>query len=192
MRDRMVGVILVGMLLLLVANVATAAEPATRAATTMNQPSPTTQPVAQARPAARDPLNNLPSYGQMLRRTAWTLFAIVAGLILIAKFLPKWLNQGRLMPRGGKLIEVVESHRLEPRKAIHLIRVAGQYFLVGSAGDRLETLAGGPLDQERVAAALRPGAAAAAAAAKKAPAGEEETAATRRAFEEVLRGKREE
>jgi flagellar biogenesis protein FliO len=162
-----------------------AAEPTTRPTTTAT----TTQPaVAQARPApARDPLSNLPSYGDMLRRTAWTLFAIVAGLVLVAKFLPRWLNASRLMPRAGrgKLIEVIESHRLEPRKAIHLIRVAGQYFLISSSGDRVETLAGGPLDQERIAAALEPERKPAVASAEDAAG----RAAARRTFQEVLRGK---
>jgi flagellar biogenesis protein FliO len=166
---------LIGLMLLVTHRVvaATATQPATTTSTVSSQPRPALTP-------ARDPLKDLPSYGQLLRRTAWTLLAIIAGLILAAKLLPRWLlNKANLVPRGGgKMIEVVESHRLEPRKAIYLIRVAGQYFLVASTGDRLETLAGGPLDQQKIADALRPG-------AKP----RDEPAAPDRSFLEVLRGK---
>jgi flagellar biogenesis protein FliO len=110
---------------------------------------------AQTTRPARDPLSGLPSYGEMLRRTFYALLAIIGGLVLAAKILPRWLNKGRVLPKS-KLIEVVEFHRLEPRKGIYLLRVAGQYFLVASTDNRLETLSGGPLDQEKLDAALRP------------------------------------
>ena len=91
----------------------------------------------------------------MLRKTAYTLFGIIAALLLTAKLLPRWLGRNRLLTKG-KLIEVVEFQRLEPRKGIYLIRVAGQYLLVGSSNDGLQTLAGGPLEQEKIAAMLTP------------------------------------
>jgi flagellar biogenesis protein FliO len=172
---------------------------ATQAAATqqaVSPPPPATQPRLGATAAAghHDPLDDLPSYGQMLRRTAYTLFAIIAALLIVAKLLPRWLGKMPLTPRG-KAIEVVEFHRLEPRKGIYLIRVAGQYFLVGSTGDRLETLAGGPLDQEKIAAALGAGAGATKSknAGAMAPGNVEvETAGeeAKRSFVEVLRGKR--
>jgi flagellar biogenesis protein FliO len=169
------------LLLLLVAHQIPAAS-ATQPATTTTS-STSTAPPRPALTPARGPFKDLPSYGQLLRRTAWTLLAIIAGLILAAKLLPRWLlNKAGVVPRGGagNMIEVVESHRLEPRKAIYLIRVAGQYFLVASTGDRLETLAGGPLDQQKIAEALRP----AGAAGKP-----KEEPAPSRTFLEVLRGK---
>jgi flagellar biogenesis protein FliO len=166
------------LLLLLVAHQIPAA-PSTQPATTTTS-SISSPPPRPAITPARDPFKDLPSYGQLLRRTAWTLLAIIAGLIIAARLLPRWLlnKAGNLGPRsGGRMIEVVESHRLEPRKAIYLIRVAGQYFLVASTGDRLETLAGGPLDQQKIAEALRP---AGAKAREPDPS---------RSFVEVLRGK---
>src|SRR6185437_5990244 len=79
--------------------------------------------------------------------------------ILAAKFLPRLLGRGAFAPRG-RLIQVVERHALEPRKTVYLIKVADQYFLIGSTGERLETLAGGTLDQqalrERLAEMERP------------------------------------
>jgi flagellar biogenesis protein FliO len=155
-----VAIALASLLLLLVPHQLPAAN-ATQPAT------PTTSSISSApqRPAitpVRDPFKDLPSYGQLLRRTAWTLLAIIAGLIVAAKLLPRWLvnKAGSFGSRSsGRMIEVVESHRLEPRKSIYLIRVAGQYFLVASTGDRLETLAGGPLDQQKIAETLRPAAA---------------------------------
>jgi flagellar biogenesis protein FliO len=51
-------------------------------------------------------------------------------------------------------MQVVETYRLEPRKTLYLIKLADQYLLIGSTADRLETLAGAPLDQEKIAAIL--------------------------------------
>ena len=110
---------------------------------------------AQSTRPARDPLSGLPSYGEMLRRTFYALLAIIGCLVLAAKILPRWLNKARILPKS-KLIEVVEFHRLEPRKGVYLLRVAGQYYLVASTDNRLETLAGAPLDQQKLDELLRP------------------------------------
>jgi flagellar biogenesis protein FliO len=106
---------------------------------------------ATTRPGAggHDPFADLPSYGEMVRHTAYTLVAIIVVFAFAAKYLPRWLGRTRFMPRG-KLIQVIERHALEPRKTVYLLKVADQYFLVGSTGDRIETLAGGPLDQETI------------------------------------------
>jgi flagellar biogenesis protein FliO len=97
----------------------------------------------------------------------------------VAKFLPLFLGKPRLAGAGGKMIDVVESYRLEPRKSIYLVRVGGQYFLLGSTGDRLDTLAGTPLDGEKIAAALR------GTAGQPPP-----EAKPSRSFAELLKGKR--
>jgi flagellar biogenesis protein FliO len=161
------------------------------AATQQIAAAPATQPRAVVTTTTRDPLTDLPSYGQMLRRTAYTLFFIIAALLIAAKVLPRWLGKMPLTPRG-RMIEVVEFHRLEPRKGIYLIRVVGQYYLVGSTGDRLETLAGGPLDQEKIAAALGTGPATAATRPRSAalPTSDAPSGEAKRSFVEVLRGKR--
>jgi flagellar biogenesis protein FliO len=110
----------------------------------------TTAPAS--RPTARDPFAGMPSYGEALRRMVVSLLAIVAGLLIVAKVLPRIM--GRRMPSmRGKVITVLEAHRLEPRKSIYLIRVADECYLVGSSGDRLETLAG-PIDEKKIAGAM--------------------------------------
>jgi flagellar biogenesis protein FliO len=110
----------------------------------------TTQPVL----TSHDPFADLPSYGDMIRRTAYTLLAIIIAFILAAKFIPRLFGRGAFAPRG-RMIQVVERHALEPRKTVYLIKVADQYFLIGATGDRLETLAGGALDQETVRQRLK-------------------------------------
>jgi flagellar biogenesis protein FliO len=104
-------------------------------------------------PAER-PFTDFPSYGKMLWNTLVTLFAIIAGLIVAAKFASRWLVKHPDLGRG-KLIEVVEYRRLEPRRGIYLIKIAGQYLVVGSSEQGLRTLAGSELDQHTLAAALR-------------------------------------
>ncbi len=108
---------------------------------------PSTQPATQPALTSHDPFADLPSYGDMIRRTAYTLLAILVAFILAAKFIPRLFGRSGFAPRG-RMIQVVERHTLEPRKTVYLIKVADQYFLIGSTGDRLETLAGGTLDQE--------------------------------------------
>ena len=122
----------------------------------------------------------------MVRRTAYTLFGIVAGVIILAKFLQRWTGVARRPLTRNRLIEVIEYHRLEPRKGIYLVRVAGNYFLIGSTHDRLETLSGGALDADTLAAALAP--------QVKGPTSSAKPAAVppARTFLEVLRGKRNE
>jgi flagellar biogenesis protein FliO len=105
--------------------------------------SPSTQPAV----TSHDPFADLPSYGDMIRRTAYTLLAIIIAFILAAKFLPKLLGRTSLTPRG-RLIQIIDRHPLEPRKTIYLIKVADQYFLIASTPDRIETLSGSPLDQD--------------------------------------------
>jgi flagellar biogenesis protein FliO len=142
---------------------------------------------AQTSRPAHDPLSGLPSYGEMLRRTFYALLAIIGCLVLAAKILPRWLNKGRVFPKS-KLIEVVEFHRLEPRKGVYLLRVAGQYYLVASTDNRLETLAGAPLDQQKLDDALRPEGSADPSSPALKP---EATTKPNLPFIEVLRGKRE-
>jgi len=156
---------------------------ATRPSTT----APATKPASTSARAARDPLSDLPTYGAAIRRAFYVLLAIVGGLLLISKVLPKFLGVARAhRPRNTKLLGVVESHRIEPRKSLYLVRVGEQFFLVGSTGDRLELLSGGAIDHERLAAAIKAGETPVSTntenAAPPPPA--------RRSFGDVLRGKK--
>lgn len=110
--------------------------------------------VGGAAPATEpDPFANLPSYAAAIWRMVLSLLAIIAGLLVAAKLLSRWLK-GHPRLRSGSLIEVVELHRLEPRKSIYLVRLAGQYILLGSSEAGLQTLAGGPIDQEMIASVV--------------------------------------
>lgn len=104
--------------------------------------------------AEKDALSDLPSYSQAIWRMVVSLLAIIVALLVAAKSLSWWLAR-RPGRQTGRLIEVVEQQRLEPRKSVYLLRVAGQYLLVGSSEGHLQTLAGGELDQQKIAAALR-------------------------------------
>lgn len=136
---------------------------------------------ATSRPA-RDPLADLPTYGDSLKRMFWSLLAIIAGLIFVGRVLPRLLGRPRFGPRG-KMITVIESHRLEPNKSVYLVRVADQFFLLGATGDRLEVLSGAPLDPEKTATAIE--------AAERAPASAAAPPAPPiKSFADLLRGKR--
>jgi flagellar biogenesis protein FliO len=73
----------------------------------------------------------------------WQMLAAVAvivvlgglALLVVRKLLP------RIAPRGGKRMAVVETIYLEPRKALHLVRVGGQKFLLAASREGLSVLA---------------------------------------------------
>ncbi|HEY7115708.1 MAG TPA: flagellar biosynthetic protein FliO [Tepidisphaeraceae bacterium] len=144
---------------------------------------------AATRSTVRDPLSDLPSYGESLKRMVISLLVIIAGLLIAARFLPRILlgraggRKSAAAGASGQMIDVIETCRIEPRKTIYLVRVGEQYYLLASTGDRLETLAGGPLDSAKLSTSLR----AAAAIAEQ-----ESAAPTRpaRSFADLLKGKR--
>ena len=108
---------------------------------------PATEPATQPALTSHDPFADLPSYGDMIRRTAYTLLGIIVAFLLAAKFLPRLFSRGSFTPRG-RMIQVIERHALEPRKTVYLIKVADQYFLIGSTPEGLTTLSGATLDQD--------------------------------------------
>ena len=62
--------------------------------------------------------------------------ALGAGVIYISKkFLPKITN----LP--GKQIRIIETVHLGPRKAVHLIEIGNQRFLIGSTSEGITKLA---------------------------------------------------
>jgi flagellar biogenesis protein FliO len=107
-----------------------------------------TEPAA-TQPAftTHDPFADLPSYGDMIRRTLYTLLGILIAFILAAKYLPRLFGRAPFTPRG-RLIQVIERHPLEARKTVYLLKVADQYFLIASTPEGVSTLAGGSLDQD--------------------------------------------
>jgi flagellar biogenesis protein FliO len=59
----------------------------------------------------------------------------VAGIYVSKRFLPKITN----LP--GKEIRIAETVHLGPRKAVHLLEVAGRRFLIGSTNENITRLA---------------------------------------------------
>ena len=66
------------------------------------------------------------------------LFVVVLGVAVIyisKKFLPRIAN----LP--GKKIQVIETVHLGPRKAVHLLKIGHQRFLIGSTSESITKLA---------------------------------------------------
>ena len=78
---------------------------------------------------------------ELVRVGLW-LGVLLIGLFLLVKFLPRWL---RTRPAGAGLIDVVDRRAIEGRRALLLVRVGEQYFLVGSSESGLTLLSGGEL-----------------------------------------------
>ncbi len=95
--------------------------------------------------------SNLPSSGfaEAFIRMLLVLGSIIAVLLLLRIFLPRFLNPKKSHP-SSNLIQVVDTHQLEPRKTLYLVKVADQYILIGSTGDRLTNLTGQSIDPRKL------------------------------------------
>ncbi len=51
----------------------------------------------------------------------------------------RWARNPRRLTRGGQMM-VVESVRLSPKQALHLVRVGGQQFLVGATDQNISLI----------------------------------------------------
>lgn len=93
----------------------------------------------------------VPSYGEVFTRMLLLLGGTVILLFIAARLMPRWFaNAGRA--GAGRIIQVIESRRLEPKKGLYLVRVADRYLLLGTSEQRIDVLAGGELDQVAIAA----------------------------------------
>lgn len=73
-------------------------------------------------------------------------FGIVIGLIYLSLYaLRRFTNLSS--GRSGRVLRTVESLRLAPRQAVHLIQVGDRTFLIGATDGGLQTLAEVELEQ---------------------------------------------
>lgn len=89
----------------------------------------------------------LPSVGWAVAR----MIGVLAILLVGAWCCLRWLRGGRGL--GGlsgtaRWIEVVDQYRLEPRKTLYLVKIRGQFMLIGSGESHLTSLTCPPLDQD--------------------------------------------
>lgn len=96
-----------------------------------------------------DPLDDVPSFGGALVRMAVVLVSIIIVLLILARYLPKWLGKTLTVSRGG-VVQVVDSLQLEPRRRVYLLRVGEQFILVGTGEQGMTTLADQSLDREKL------------------------------------------
>ena len=95
-----------------------------------------------------------PSIGAALLRTA----LVLGGLVLLLLVASRGLRRlGGTADGSGPsdLLEVVETRRLDARRAVHLVRVGGQFVLVGVGDGRLTPLSTGELDATEIEACRR-------------------------------------
>lgn len=83
---------------------------------------------------------SLPDYSAALVRTLVTLGVMVVVLLLVARFLPRWLRRFA-PPEQGKGISVIESRRLTPGGTLHIVRANDRTLLIGSTAHGMCTLA---------------------------------------------------
>ncbi|HZW04296.1 MAG TPA: flagellar biosynthetic protein FliO, partial [Anaerolineaceae bacterium] len=81
-----------------------------------------------------------------------TLFKLVGVLLLIvgsALVFRRWLQHRSFGPGKGRLA-VMESVRLAPRQALHLVRVGEQYYLVGATDQSVALISAVPAPEASV------------------------------------------
>ena len=99
--------------------------------------------------------DNTPSFAASLTRMFLTLGAILAGLFALLYLIRRRSCTG--LPVGrNRLIEVLDTRRLEPRRTLYLVRIGGQIHLIGSAESGLCALARGLKDRDVCAERVQP------------------------------------
>ncbi|MBL8093011.1 MAG: flagellar biosynthetic protein FliO [Anaerolineales bacterium] len=83
-------------------------------------------------------------------------FGIVIGLIYLSLYALRRFTS--LSARGGRVMRTVESLRLAPRQAVHLIQVGDRTFLIGATDGGLQTLAEVELEPNPAGAQVTPAA----------------------------------
>ena len=90
-------------------------------------------------PAIPAAFDNLPSFPWLILKTVITLTAVLATFLVTAK----WILP-RLRPRtatgGPRLIEVLETHRLEARSTLYAVRFGDRCYLVASGNHGVQTI----------------------------------------------------
>jgi flagellar biogenesis protein FliO len=76
----------------------------------------------------------------------WAL-AVVGLVLFVLTYAVKFLNRGRIVAASGKrLVAVVESTALSQNAAIHVVKVADRYYLVGGGSAGVTHIADLPAD----------------------------------------------
>ncbi|MEM7624468.1 MAG: flagellar biosynthetic protein FliO [Planctomycetota bacterium] len=101
-----------------------------------------------ATPPAGTTGTELPNYGSALARMLIVLAIMVAGLLVLAKFLPRWLNTRGLPRRGDSHIQVIDRVQLEPRRSLYLVQLGGQHYFLGSSETGIHLLREQPIDSQ--------------------------------------------
>ncbi len=82
----------------------------------------------------------LPDYTAALVRMIVTLLVMVAALLLLARYLPRWLAKTRHSASSGADIDIVSSRRLDPARSLLIVRAGGRTLLVGSGPQGLNLI----------------------------------------------------
>lgn len=100
--------------------------------------------VASAARMVSDPIEAPSSFalGASLLKTCLSLGAVIVLFAVGLRLFARW-NRALSRAHPASLIEVLDSRRLEPKRALHVVRVEGQRWLVASceAGISLTALA---------------------------------------------------
>ncbi|MDY0299976.1 MAG: flagellar biosynthetic protein FliO [Trichlorobacter sp.] len=92
-------------------------------------------------------IDNFSLLSSLLQMSAALL--LVLGLILLVYYLAnKLFNRVPSLRPGGRYVRVIEIRQLEPRKALILVEVAGEYLLLSSSENGLNLIKQVPLLEE--------------------------------------------
>ena len=79
-------------------------------------------------------------------QAVWAL-VVIALLLLGMTYVARTINRGRIVVSTGKrLVTVVESAALSQHAAVHVIKIADQYYLVGGGSAGVQHIADVPAD----------------------------------------------
>jgi len=85
--------------------------------------------------SSTDGVNDSLFYLDIIIKTVGILLLIVGGAIVL-----RWFQKRQNKARFDRALSVVESIRLSPKQALHLVRVGDKFFLVGATDQNLNLI----------------------------------------------------
>jgi flagellar biogenesis protein FliO len=89
---------------------------------------------------------NIPGVDAMLWLRALYAIAIVAALLVVLNYILRTIQRGGTFGMGERMVEVLETTPLANASALHLVRIAEKFYVIGGSQAQASLLCEVPAD----------------------------------------------